>query len=349
MSESETPKGPDPSAGGKARAKKLTAAEREEIARRAADARWNIPRATHGSSDHPLKIGGVEIPCYVLEDGRRVITNQGVQIGLKMAKSGGHQRTVDLVSALERKGLDCKDLLKSISNPILFRPGPKGRAYGYEATVLADLCDLILDAREKKLLHHQQEPLAAQCEILVRAFARVGIIALIDEATGYQEVRDRRALQAILDRYLLQQFAAWAKRFPNEFYREMFRLRGWQWEGMNPAGGPRCVAQYTKDLVYSRLAPGILRELEARNPVQPSGRRRAAHHQWLTEGVGHPALAQHLHAVIGLMRASPSWDFFMRMLDRAFPKQGQSVQLLLFDDDPPNESEPPSSQSPTAR
>ena len=70
-----------------------------------------------------------------------------------------------------------------------------------------------------------------QCEILAPALARVGIIALIDEATGYQEIRDRQALQQILDKYLLKEYAAWAKRFPDEFYKQIFKLRGWEWRG----------------------------------------------------------------------------------------------------------------------
>jgi hypothetical protein len=97
----------------------------------------------------------------------------------------------------------------------------------------------------------------------------------------------------------------------------IFRLRNWtlgHTKG-NRAYRPQIVANYTKDLVYARLAPGILRELEARNPIDEHGHRKAKHHQWLTEDVGHPALAQHLHAVIGLMRAANSWDDFKNMLD----------------------------------
>jgi hypothetical protein len=63
---------------------------------------------------------------------------------------------------------------------------------------------------------------------------------------------------------------------------------------------------------YERLAPGILAELEGRNPKDERGNRRGKHHQLLTDDVGHPALAQHLHAVIGLMRAAGTWDQFYR-------------------------------------
>ena len=84
---------------------------------------------------------------------------------------------------------------------------------------------------------------------------------------------------------------------------------------------PQVVANYTKDLVYARLAPGILTELENRNPLDDKGNRRHKHHQWMTEDVGHPALAQHLYAVIGLMRLSKDWDGFKDLIDRAYPKR----------------------------
>jgi hypothetical protein len=65
--------------------------------------------------------------------------------------------------------------------------------------------------------------------------------------------------------------------------------------------------------------------------LSPRGERPVKHHQWLTEDVGHPALAQHLHAVIGFMRASAKWDQFYRLLQRAFPKKGQNLELPLGD------------------
>ena len=72
----------------------------------------------------------------------------------------------------------------------------------------------------------------------------------------------------------------------------------------------------------------------------------AKHHQWLTEDVGHPALAQHLHAVITLMRVSKTWQQFKHMLDIAHPKRGDTLQLPLMAD-PLHSGEPqqPSGQT----
>src|SRR3954447_9801080 len=77
---------PIASLGGKAAAAKLSPAHRRERAKLPASARGsgNLPRATHGDSDHPLRIGNIEIPCYVLDDGRRVITQRGFQAALGM-------------------------------------------------------------------------------------------------------------------------------------------------------------------------------------------------------------------------------------------------------------------------
>ena len=268
------------SAGGKARAKKLTPEERSDIARKGAQARHgtNLPQVTHGDPDHPLRIGNIEIPCYVLDNDVRVITHRGMQGSLSMAVTGGASDTAAFLLRLESKGLPCNELAARVAKPIEFRPQRGGRtAFGYEATILPEICDLILEARNRGLFKDGTGPferIAERCEILVRGLARVGIIALVDEATGYQEIRDKHALQEILDQFLLKEFAAWAKRFPDEFYQQIFRLRGWQWKGIK-VNRPQCVAHYTKNIVYARLAPGILKELETRNPRLPSGGREA--------------------------------------------------------------------------
>jgi P63C domain len=321
------------SKGGIVRAEVLSAEQRIEIARSAARARWQadeqLPRATHSGK---LKLA--DIQCYVLEGGERILSTNGVMRslgrGIRGPRVGAEIKLPVFLEAANLKPFISKDL-EPILNPCYFRTNKGARSEGYKAEILPTICEIYLRAREEGGLKASQIPIAQRCEVLVRGLSRVGIIALVDEATGYQEVRDKLALQAILDRFLMKEFAAWAKRFPDEFYQQIFRLRRWEWRGMK-VNRPQIVANYTKDLVYARLAPGILRELELRNPRDEKGHRRAAHHQWLTEDIGHPALAQHLYAVIGLMRLADSWDQFKQMLDRAYPKRGDSLQLPLFAD-----------------
>src|SRR5947209_1876426 len=170
------------SKGGKARAKAMTAEERSEQARRAVEAHWNqdLPKATHGSPDHPLRIGDEEIPCYVLADGRRVLHQRGLvaALGMSRGSSGGTggDRLAKFVAGDRLKPYLKANLIEVTQNPIKFTTPAGSLAYGYEATVLADICDAVLAARAAGNLQAQQMHIADQCEILIRGFARVGII-----------------------------------------------------------------------------------------------------------------------------------------------------------------------------
>ncbi len=291
--------------------------------------------AIAGAADRPLKIGDIEIPCYVLEDETRVLSLRGMLGGLNMSLGRASSRREDrLTSFLTGNAISpfvSSKLIARIERPIKFvPPGGGAVAYGYEATLLADICDVVLNARKAGALLKQQEHIAERCEILLRGFARVGIIAMVDEVTGYQYLRSRRSLEQILDKFLRKELGKWAKRFPDEFYEQMFRLRGWDYKKFSIARPP-IVGKYTLDLVYARIAPGVLKELLEREPKDERGRRKHHLHRWFTEDIGHPELAKHIFAVETLMRANTSWDKFYRSMQRALPKQNANLELNLTD------------------
>jgi len=291
-----------------------------------------ILKATHDGTLQ-LDLGRLKLPCAVLEDGTRVLSQGGFlkTIGRSRTPKGGTGATVaqipTFLAANNLKPFIDNDLLLS-TKPLKFYLG-KRIAYGYRAELLPKVCEVYLRAKDKdKLLGEHQKRIAAKCDLIVRGLAHVGIIALVDEATGYQEVRDHLALQKILDKWLLKEYAKWAKRFPDEFYEQMFRLRGWQWKGMK-VNRPSVVGKYTLDLVYERLERGLLAELKHLNPPDEQGRRKARFHQWLTEDIGHPELQRHLAMLIGFERASANWGMFYRMVQRALPKKGETIPLAF--------------------
>lgn len=327
--------------GGKARAAKLTKEQRSEIARKGAEKRWEaekaLPKATHGSTDSPLRIGDAEIPCYVLEDGRRVLSMRGMigALGMSGGSSGGGEgdRLVKFADGKVISQFVTESLEQKISNPIRFRsPHGGGSVTGYNAEILPEICDAVLSARQAGALQKQQLHIAQQCEELVRSFAKVGIVALVDEATGYQAERDRDELHRILEAYLAEERLAWAKRFPDEFYRQIYRLKNWAWPPRGRAKPP-VLGHITNDIVYDRLPPGVLTELQRRNPVKEDTKRRQwKHHQFLTEDFGQPDLRDHLLQVIAVMRVSRTWDGFKRNFDDAFPKPGTQIEMQLEED-----------------
>jgi hypothetical protein len=163
-------------------------------------------------------------------------------------------------------------------------------------------------------LHPSQEKIAHACKIIMRSLAKLGIIALVDEATGYQELRDRLALQKMLEKYFTDEWAKWTRTFPDEFYKHLFRLKGLEYPV--PGGRrPRFVGHWTNDIVYLRLAPGVLEELRKKNPRNEiTGERLQKHHQYLTRDYRHPALKEHLSNVIFLMRTCATDEEFREKL-----------------------------------
>ncbi|HUU28871.1 MAG TPA: P63C domain-containing protein [archaeon] len=291
-----------------------------------------MKKVTHKGT---LLISGIDIPCYVTDDGQRLLASRRLQVILKVTEettSSGRQvpgkRMDRFFGQKSLKPLFDRVFDRTLLEPIRVKDEGK-TIVGYDARLLSEICRTILEGRREGLLvGKRQKIIAYQCEILQSGFAQVGLISLIDEVTGYQEVRDKIALRKILDKYLLVEQAKWAKRFPDEFYELMFKLRGWQWKGMK-VNRPSIVGKYTNDLVYERLAPGLLDELNHLNPPDEKGRRKSKHQQWLTEDIGHPELQKHLYMLIGFERASANWGMFYRMVQRALPKLNEQIPLAL--------------------
>jgi hypothetical protein len=202
----------------------------------------------------------------------------------------------------------------------LYRPKKGGTrlAHGVRAELLPRICEVFLQARDASKLTASQVPIAIAADILVRSLAQVGIVALVDEATGFQSKRNRNSLREFLERLIGKELAKWERRFPQDFYRAIFRLKGWTFDE-NSSKRPMQMARITADIVYDRLGPGVLDELRARNPVEPSGRRKGKHHQLLTTDVGHPVLTRHLDRMIFLADASKTWGEFYDGLGRVAP------------------------------
>lgn len=321
-------------AGGHARAAKLSKEERSQSARRAALAKAenrNLPIATHDSSEHPLVLGDVEIQCYVLEDGTRLLSNRGLVAGLGMTWGGtrsGDSRLVLFAESIVIDRFSKHPVIEVLKTPVKFIPPHGGRsAYGYPATILADICEAVLGARAVgALTTPTQQAIANQCEVLVRGFARVGIIALVDEATGYQRDRAKDALAEILRSWVAKELQPYIRTFPAEFYEQIFRLRKLAFPPEKPQFRPQYFGVLTNDIVYERLAPGLLEELK-RQAVKDE--KKAHLHRRLTQEVGHPRLKEHLASVVTIMKLSDDYADFVGKLNRVHPRFGDTYALNL--------------------
>ena len=317
----EKPKGR--AVGGKARMASLTPEERKENGRAAAKARAELkklPKATHFGQ---LATGVMDLACFVLDDGRRVISGRGLTAAIGMKGRGqGASRVADhkLIKAYGDQAL-----IDAIAQPIKFvGKSPKGVSEpsdGYEAAVLQEVCEAILTARDKGLLVTEQDKrYAVQADILMRGFARVGIVALIDEATGYQKDRDKQALAKILEAFVTKELQPWLKTFPDDYYVELFRLYQLPYPPIgNPTWRPGFFGHITNSVVYDRLAPGLLPELKR---LASREERKARLHQHLSQDVGHPKLQSHMGSLVTLLKLSKTPEEFRAYVDRFHPRFG---------------------------
>jgi len=162
----------------------------------------------------------------------------------------------------------------------------------------------------------------------MRGLATVGIIALVDEVTGYQETRARDELNLILEKYIAAELLPWTKHFPDAFFKEIYRLHEWEYKPGSHKR-PKYIGKLINELIYKQLPPGVLPELQRRNPVTPKGYRKHKHFQFLTEETGNPHLDKQIVSVMTLMRVADNKDAFYRLFERAFPRGPQQLPLFL--------------------
>lgn len=287
-----------------------------------------IIKAEYGSDRTQLELGEIKIPCYVLEDGTRVFSGRGIQraLGSKATSGAWLNKFVNEspITPYIKTGV-----LEQLNDPITFqRPsagGSQSNTYGYEVTVLIEICDSILEA--KKTGADIPANISDNAEIIIRSVAKVGIIALVDEVTGYQYNREKDALQVIFKAFINEELLKWQKMFPDAFYFEIFRLNGWSYTvgGINKR--PGVIGTWTNELIYKQLPKGVLDELKKVTPKSEEGNYTARFFQSLTPSIGHPALTAQIYKVIGIMNISSNWSEFKTLFNRMVDRNNGQMEI----------------------
>jgi hypothetical protein len=281
-----------------------------------------------------IRVGDAVLPCAVLDNGERVLTQQGVlsALGRARAAKGGEGASVDKGAAFLR----AKNLAPFISQELLmstkaieFKPlkggyTPKGGAvsiaYGFQATAFPEILKVYIDAKKAGKLHAAQEKIADLAKRMLSALPKVGMVALVDEATEYQKDRSHDELQRILEAYVLPEHRPWVQTLPREFTKELYRVYGWNTDTQR---GPRYAGKLTRKLLYEYLPVPVLPELDRLNPPKEgkSWQRPRKHHQHLSTQIGLEHFKGQLSGVMALLRASPNKRVFESLFERAYGRQ----------------------------
>lgn len=332
--------------GGVARAKALTPDEMKDIAKKGADARWDdsIEIAKRSGT---IEMGDISIPCAVLEDGTRVLSERAITKAFGGKRGGAHWRRLKenpdgaylpiFLSAGNIKPFIDKDLSVSLGRRRIYRPKKGGAAaYGVEASLLPKICNVYLNMRDddRKPLTASQIPLSVQADFIMRGLAEVGIVALVDEATGHIEEKRKDEYRELFQEFIRQQVKEYEKEFPKQFTDNLYRL--YKLSPGQPGKHPQFFGKLTRRYIYEPLADSkgaILEMLDEKNPVVTErGGRKYKMFQFLTDTIGLPMFRAHLWQVVGILSASRNKAEFDRAFSRAFPRAGTQFELL--EDDP---------------
>lgn len=286
-----------------------------------------LHKATHSGKWVIDEESNLNVQCYVMDNGERVLSLRASSRAMGLVGAG----STALVRNLNAKWIGpylsegLKDwLYKASRNELPTCLSDRNRKFTpLEASLFIDICKAYVEALHDGVLTGAQVVTAQRMFAIMSAFAKVGLVAIIDEVTGYQDERDRTELQKILASYISEELMPWTKRFPDEFYKQMFRLKGWDYKGK---AKPQYAGKLTNEYVYKHLPAGVLEELQTKNPKGTSGGRKHKHHQFLTVDTGAKHLDNQLQQTIALMKASESWEEFDRLFRRAM---GDNYQLAM--------------------
>ena len=259
-----------------------------------------------------IKLGEFELPCYVLNNEMRVLSQREVVKLITGGRESGNLNAY-LKGRAVQAHLPAKFRDENDREPLIFKVGSTV-AHAIQASDVVDICSAYLKARQEGTLQPNQAKIAEQSEMFIAACAKTGIDAIVDEATGFQYFRKANDLQAKFQAYLQDEYREWTLTFPRQFFMQLYKL-----EGKIPPLGlqpyPKRFGKYVMNFIYDTLDPDIADRLRETN-INPGGKK---HHHQLFNDFGYNNLQQHVMSVLGIMKASINLDRFKENIAIAFP------------------------------
>ena len=277
----------------------------------------------------PLPIEDVELDCAILDDkeNTRVINMTSVFKAFDRVPRSNN-RLINIPAFMDAQNLQPfidQELMRLI-RPIEYLDG-KSLKIGYNALILPALCDLYLKARRvPNTLTPKQAHLAEKAEILQSSFAKVGMIALIDEATGFQRDRKHDALRLLLSKYIAEGLQKWLHTFPDSFFLELDKL--YNNEPTSSHKRPQYYGHFINRYVYDPIENGYVKSKLNELNIDDNGKRKARFHQWLS-AEGRTILIHQIGRVQMLMEMCQTIDQFKKAAET---QKKVSIAPYLFDD-----------------
>jgi hypothetical protein len=285
-----------------------------------------------------LSLGNSDLYCYVLNDESRILSANSFFKAFGRPRKGRPKEGMgvlfegtELPQFLPANILETyKDSQLKLQNdvnpsiftdindilgwtvPVQFYDGRTLKT-GYHSNLLVKMCELYVRTNNLGLLKDNQVHLAEKAQILLYAFASVGLDGLIDEATGYKYDPKYKGLRVLVNQYIAEGLRKWTKTFPDKFFEYLDKL--YENEKTTSRNRPGYYGKFINKYIYDPLERGyVKKELDKLN-IRDDGTRKARFNQWLSE-LGKNELILQLGQIMGLIQSSSNLRNFKGRFER---------------------------------
>ena len=157
-------------------------------------------------------------------------------------------------------------------------------------------------------------------------------------------VREKRELAQELNPYIKKELLKWQTKFPISFYKELFRLNGWNFTINEIKKRSNTIGTWVNELVYDELPNNILKELQEGIPLMEVGNELSDKNKLITRDIGNDHLKTQINQIITLFQLSDDmenmWDKFKRITNKQnnkplespfnFNEKGHSIEPVSY-------------------
>jgi hypothetical protein len=284
----------------------------------------NLPKALCTGDD---TFNGVKLVAAILDDEDRTHlfseSSLAKAFGFKGSATYWEKRkkgTAVLPSYLSNSALKdyiTADLIDKLATAVPYLSTSKVVSTGIEATALPLICDVFVRAGNDNPDNEALVTAGKRAYAIILAFSQFGVLKWVEQITGYRYTdEDTQIVKSLKEYGVSPTIVEWQREFQSEFYRHIYRLKGWPYNP-NTTARPQVIGTYTNQYVYNYLPKDVFAWIKENTPKSKAGNKTAKYFQSLDDKIGKEKLRNQMVSVTMLLKLSRSWLEFKQYFARS--------------------------------
>lgn len=287
----------------------------------------NIHQIAFGSEQLPLRIGNIELPCFILDNRQAIFAKNGFQKALGY-DGKSEDWLFDFLSSINKFYPIPGELFASYEKPILFEVSSKEGAIimsGIPTYILLMTCQTIINAKSDGYLSVGQLKHAKAAQTIAQYASLHNLNEAVAQASGFDFAKEsgKEFLQQFLVKSTNDNAYHWVKTFRDSFYDMLLVLNGFSWTDLRAK--PEEISSLLHEIVFSRISDNLLAELRENQP------KRSYRRKGKNSDNEHPVLKDYIAETLSLAKAAAdNWTIFIQLLNRIHPKKNRVEPKLAI-------------------